>query len=254
MKKLKYLLLVISVFALNACSSFSKMPNYSEKAFDSGENAVVFFNVVQMQPKGEFITIPYHLALYQNDNPKKKQVFFIPQQIEWNWLLTGPTYYKQQDVQNFNRNCHKNFLFLKPGIYYIDFIQLLSEDYILYHMNYSCVAPGCKDNAIIYGAFEVKAGDVLNLGTFVVKHDYGSRNSQFFHEYGNIKQIKSYLFEKNKPHFAERVKNGKFFMKGSAIDKDEDGNNKIISQQELKEKNLDAFDNYFSDQLKENMN
>ncbi|CAN0602935.1 unnamed protein product, partial [Ectocarpus sp. 12 AP-2014] len=49
---------------------------------------------------------------------------------------------------------------LEPGLYYIDKITLLTEG----NLNRWYPSPGLTENLIVYGAFRVKAGEVLSLG------------------------------------------------------------------------------------------
>jgi len=115
-------------------------------------------------------------------------------------------------IYEYGYNYYSNtyhFIVLKPGIYYLDTINLkeISADIIRYYPG-----PGLKNSKFNYGAFEVKGGEVLAIGLLNIN----SKKSTF-RFIDDFERIKRDLEKSAYPELAPKLKRGKFFMPGSSV-------------------------------------
>lgn len=109
----------------------------------------------------------------------------------------------------------KKHIVLEPGLYYIDKITLLTEG----NLNRWYSSPGIAENLIIYGAFRVKAGEVISLGKLDVT---GGK----FKHYDNFNALKEQLKGSDISELTDSLKIKNFYNRGSLLIKNEQ--NKII--------------------------
>jgi hypothetical protein len=130
--------------------------------------------------------------------------------------------------RNFKKYLYK-YIVLEPGIYYLDKVNV----YTSYHSIQYYPSPGLVNDKFIYGGFEVKGGEVLNIGLLEVN---GKATFKIIDETEKIEQD---LKNSHHPEFIKKLKRGEFIMPGSIIsckdgncilyDKDKN-ENKFLSQ------------------------
>lgn len=179
---------------------------FNKEDFDQKKRGVVFFKV-----KDQGFNQGFKL-----ENLAKKEGFYAN---GWN---CSKKFYKNGKLY-----CPYDFISLKPGIYYLDEINLLGG----YNYTKFYPAPGLKSNKFVYGGFEVKGGEVLAIGLLSIDSERGIY--KFIDDFEVIKQdLKTSAY----PELVSKLKRGKFFMPGSTII-DRDGEYKIVDKQ-LSELNL----------------
>lgn len=95
-------------------------------------------------------------------------------------------------------------------LYYIDKITLLTEG----NLNRWYPSPGLTENLIVYGAFTVKAGEVVSLGAIDVT---GGK----FKHYDNFNALKEQLKGSDISELTDRLKIKTFYNRGSLLIKNE---------------------------------
>lgn len=120
-----------------------------------------------------------------------------------------------------------NMLYLDPGLYYIDYVNLMSESsgYYIYHRWYP--SPGItKDHYIRYGAFFVEAGKVVSLGRFTLPK---------FHRKDDLDALKEQLRKSKYAFLADLVTKGTFYARGSLVTEDKKGHIKVVDAKIVKD-------------------
>jgi hypothetical protein len=147
LKILKILVTFLCILNLVSCGTPHR--NSHKQRIDFNKKGVVFLNIIENRT-----SLPYTLRKIDEKQHKK---IFIEQPTTYTWYgLEGGV----------NRNFGKDFLILDPGIYVIDSMGLVSSKY---GTPYRLPGPGIKEKMVLYGGFEVKAGDVLELGILEVE-------------------------------------------------------------------------------------
>jgi hypothetical protein len=120
--------------------------------------------------------------------------------------ITTTTWLERFSLKPHTRTASERLLILEPGIYYVDYVALTPN------ANYSrwLPSPGIKDGEFLYGAFEVKPNEVVDMGRLNLQEpDF---------EYSqNIDQLKQELKSEKKEELVSKVKPGVFYPAGSAI-------------------------------------
>lgn len=197
---IRFLSVLFLLFSLSACNG-GKYLKYNKEEFDKNEKGIVFFYASEQN-------IPLLFKLNKLGGDSSLQISNI--ELDSYHFFSKP---KPRDLV-------KKHVVLEPGRYYIDYISLLKQgDLIRWYPS-----PGIKENVIIYGAFEVKAGEVLSLGQVDI-------NSGVFKHYNNIKTLKDQLSDSDMSELVPRVKQGIFYNRGSLLIKDKNNNTQIISSE-----------------------
>lgn len=190
---LKKLVIFLSLFFLTGCGA--SMMKYSKEEFAKNERGVVFFDV-----KEDGLSIPFIIA-----SSGDKEVHSVEQS-------NGMIFYTE------DKDLVKRMLFLEPGMYYISSITLLDRG----NSKRWYPSPGVVNKVVQYGAFYVKAGEVLSLGILNIK------DTKFLHEY-NFLTLKYQLLKSDKAELVTKLKQGTFYERGSLVIKTKDNKRKIVS-------------------------
>jgi hypothetical protein len=120
-------------------------------------------------------------------------------------------------VQLKPRDLVKKHIVLEPGLYYIDYIDLVQTGGLIRWFP----SPGIRKDFITYGMFEVKAGEVLSLGHLDVT------GVNFKHYNTNMNELKSQLIDSDLDisELSSKLKLGTFYNRGSFLVTDK--NNKV---------------------------
>ena len=192
MTSIKNFLLLTFLVILTACSN--SMVKYSREEFSKNERGVVFFDV-----KEDKLSIPFVLKRYGKD-----EKFSIEHQ-------NSGLIFSSED-----KDMVKRMMFLEPGMYYITYISLLERG----NLKRWYPGPGIKDSMIQYGAFEMKAGEVLSLGILNI-------NDSKFRLEDNFSLLRSQLLESDNDELETKLKRGAFYNRGSLLLKDRNENIRI---------------------------
>ena len=106
------------------------------------------------------------------------------------------------------RNYIYKYIVLEPGFYYLDKVIVDTDPYSIFYLP----IPGLKNNKLVYGGFEVKGGEVLNIGLLEV-----NKKKETFKIIDETEKIKQDLKNSHHPELIERLKRGEFIMPGSTI-------------------------------------
>ena len=156
---------------------------FNESEFEEKKKGVVFFAV-----RGSGSYNPFFLKKIGSKSPS----------IE----LEG------KDLSIRYRNYIYKYIVLEPGFYYLDKVVVDTDPYSIFYLP----TPGLKNNKLVYGGFEVKGGEVLNIGLLEV-----NKKKETFEIIDETEKIKQDLKNSHHPEFIERLKRGKFIMPGSTI-------------------------------------
>ena len=116
------------------------------------------------------------------------------------------------------------YIVLESGFYYLDKVIVETDPYSIFYLP----TPGLKNNKLVYGGFEVKGGEVLNIGLLEV-----SKKKETFEIIEETEKIKQDLEKRHHPEFIQKLKRGKFFMPGSSAVV-QDGKFVLIDKEETK--------------------
>ena len=97
---------------------------------------------------------------------------------------------------------------LESGFYYLDKVIVGTDPYSIFYLP----TPGLKNNKLLYGGFEVKGGEVLNIGLLEV-----NKEKETFKIIDETEKIKKDLKNSHHPELIKKLKRGKFFMPGSSV-------------------------------------
>jgi hypothetical protein len=206
---MRYFLTVCIFFlsvALSGCVHMLEEKNYQK--FLKGEKGVVLFTVSKPYTKAPNGTIS-----------KKETRSFVLHKIKDKAHKDNS--YRQYISGVCREDCYvENILFLDPGLYYIDEITVDHG----WGVVYTLPSPGYKDHHVMYGAFEVKAGEVIGLGNLVVNRD-SEKMLSFMRE---DDQIKKELQASKYHDMASKIVPGSFYESGSIIEIKDSGKKVII--------------------------
>ncbi len=213
MKKLSVTAIItFIVITLSGCANKSTSPNlYNEETFKSNNKAIAFIQIAQGDDPKEAQPLGYTLKKLSDSNSESIHVD------------PPSTFFSTHSTINYA----KNIIMLTPGIYYFDKITLFTEDNIIYWLS----PPGFLNKEIVYGAFEVKAEDVISLGKLVISND----SNPHFKVYDDIEKVRKDLNKAGYTDLANRVKVRTFYNSGSAYLKNNKGKTELVSNTEIEE-------------------
>jgi hypothetical protein len=123
-----------------------------------------------------------------------------------------------------------DMLFIEPGIYYIDYIKLITYASNNVETIRDLPGGGLDSNGVVkYGAFEVVANQVYFIGDIIY-----SEESQEFVQKLDRTLIDIQLKDKEYKVLLENMKPGKFYKAGSIIYRDKNDNYKISDKKAIK--------------------
>ena len=194
---------------LSSCGGYKyhKMEPYTHESFAQGKKGVVFFDIAEGNASLSYILV----KLEEKD---------IRYRVDVNSGFSDLFSFKA-----FKRNATQSLLYLDPGIYYIDYISLLDT----YNATRWLPSPGYKDNYFLYGAFEIKSGQVVNIGQLVINGELK------FNHVRDTGLVKKQLIENKKEELAGKVMKGNFYQRGSVVFRDKDGHYKLLSSTVIQE-------------------
>ena len=211
------LYLIIFSILCSACTTGRKCEKYTDARFEDGDKGVVLFSVIANARSLEFIVRKAGDSKVSYTIRSGEGLFGI--------LASADPQYDSN-----------NLLFLEPGIYYVDYIQLLDTG----GQRMWLPSPGLKNGLVQYGAFEVVAKKVFAIDSLVcntpklsgilsrasdgeinfVSKDYGA----LIHE-----QLKKSQYQNLLSH----MEKGMLYERGSIVYKDKSGKFRILSKQEV---------------------
>ena len=146
--------LLISLI-LSSCGGYKyqKMESYTQESFAQGKKGVVFFDIAEGS-LSKNASLSYILVKLEEKDIRYR-------------VNVNSGFSDFFSLKAFKRNAAQSLLYLDPGIYYIDYISLLDT----YNATRWLPSPGYKDNYFLYGAFEIKSGQVVNIGQLVINGD-----------------------------------------------------------------------------------
>lgn len=216
MKKLPNILLSFCLIILGACSS-SSLQKYSREEFEKNEHAVVFFDVKnQHRLSTEFELVNYDTGeriIVKHNNPG--------------------AIFKFED-----KDMTQRALFIKPGLYYINYIYLpiVPEIPLIKEMNKKIgfPSPGLShDNKILYGGFRVYAGDVVSIGILHITAEITLKHEN------NYKLLRGQLPESDKSELIYKLKRGDFYRGGAQILRASNGKTTVRFIENITSDNID---------------
>lgn len=185
MNKVKILFLIVCSLTLTACSN--TLLKYSAEEFSKNERAVVFFDI-----KEDKLSVPFRIYSYE-----KEEMFDVEHK-------NSGLIFSSED-----KDLVKRLMFVEPGTYFISYITLLEKG----NMKRWLPGPSIDDNRLVkYGAFSVKAGEVISLGIL------NYNNPELVLE-DNFVELKHQLADSDKSSLQAKLKRGKFYKRGSYVRK-----------------------------------
>ena len=194
--KINFLLCVWVTIFLGGCANVPLSHKYNIMIFNAKNKAVVVIKIFQ------------HYTTLFNQQDKLM--------VEFN-LVRLDDNYNDPDKRTFYKINSENdqIVMLKPGIYFIDHLEWHDGLYV-HKSKFTGIT---KDNAILYGAFEVKPGDVGYIGDLVIPDD----NAIILNRVKKLAKTKEYLIQNKYNDLSSMIKEIKFYDKGSKIRKNSDG-------------------------------
>lgn len=205
MKELRNIFLFFCLIILGACSS-SSLQKYNKAEFEKNEHAVVFFDIKnEHKLSTEFELINYDTGerlVVKHNNPG--------------------AVFKSED-----KDMTQRVLFIKPGLYYINYISLplVPDIPILKGVNKTLGFPSpgiSKNHELLYGGFRVYAGDVVSVGILNI-----TPRITLEHE-NNYKLLQGQLPKSDKPELIHKLKKGSFYGRGTQIIKSSNGSKTTV--------------------------
>lgn len=218
-------LIFIALF-LSGCGYRGLPFKYNAESFANNKKGIVLVRVSEREPSTSPVPTDVNLAYHLRKMGQEAEGDYI--------ILPG--------VEN-RYNYAENMLMLDPGIYYFDYIRLLSTGSLLYW----CPSPGMRavtaeedeDRFVVqYGAFEVKPGKVIYLGHLNMKAGLKDLPFKVIDE---IDQARMDLNKKGHTVLAQKLEPAEFYQRGSLYVV-KNGAVQIISR-----KKLDALKSAFID-------
>lgn len=190
---------------------YKKIEPYSPESFAQGKKGIVFFDIAE----GGL-----------NKNASLSYILIKLEERDVRYRVNVNSGFSDLfSFKAFKRNASQSLLYLDPGIYYIDYISLLET----YNTTRWLPSPGYKDNYFLYGAFEVKPGQVTNMGQLII-------NSELkFNHISNTDLVKKQLIENKKGELVDKVIDGNFYQRGSVVFRDKDEHYKLLSSTVIQE-------------------
>lgn len=205
---------VINIIMFVLMIGCSNLPSkYNQKIFQEQYKAVVIIDIVT--PNLNFFNKYYEqkinfLLVKLNDSyndPNKRETYFI------------------NTDSIFSGNYNNKLFMINPGIYYIDSMSW-KENYYGYSTMYNTILPGIsKTGLVVYGAFEVKPGDIAYVGKLLLNiNNIKGKNFGFdIEKINDIDQIKKDLVKNKQNELINKIKEVKFYGKGSVVNRSPKG-------------------------------
>jgi hypothetical protein len=214
LKSVKTFVFVTLTILCSACASNES--RFTPEKFAEGKKGVVFMSIIE-----DGVSLHFKIK-----NAESNDVYSISSN---RGLLSdgGPLY------------TTKNMLFLNPGVYYIDYIELLPISSYNPFSGTSSVSyrslpsPGLEeDGTVKYGAFKIRQNEVHYIGNIDLY-----KSSVPILDYELLKK----QLDKNPKYqiLLDKVRPGNFYNGGSIIYRNQEGSSEIINQdtvQKLKSK------------------
>lgn len=202
--KLQVTIIIFLSVLVFGCGS-QRLPAYNIQQDDLTKKGVV---VVKANDGATHIRFKKLDKDYKDPNAKLKNAYDLTGHIK-GLIFSDQTY-------------EKSFYSLEPGIYYISYAT--GQDYsFIYNTTLAGITP---EGRIVYGAFEVKAGEVLYIGNIIFNW---FSPKQLVEVSGDVDQTKTDLLHSDSQykHLVAKMKRGKFYPLGTTIYVDNNGNFKI---------------------------
>jgi hypothetical protein len=215
-------LLVAMLIVLGGCADPYRRADIKDfQAVESGQKGAVLFMVTQDQWSILFKTRPIGLSY--------RFVRLLDDQRQFGYPFFK---YRAETTQgtfvNASANYADSMLFVEPGVYSIQKVELLEEANFKHWYDFPVVG---KQGVISCGAFEAKKGEILSLGRL----DVTDGGFQFIRE---SEKIREDLVSAGYHDLISKVKEGVFYERGSVIHPhgDKDGVIRVdmISLEEMK--------------------
>ncbi|MDX1923973.1 MAG: hypothetical protein SFT91_01920 [Rickettsiaceae bacterium] len=198
---------------LQSCANMPRyqgMPKYSPETFKSSNKAILFFEALEERYDKQIL--PFDLGLNSNYSRGYNQSF-TP------LSFTLKSYYSGKE---YNINNYSSMIILDPGIYYINRINLASLSDGAGTLKRWLPGPGLKKvgneelffGTILYGAFELKVGEVVTCGLLVVKE---KDNLFDLRVVRNIDRLKAQLSKSKTPELIDQLQEKHIYKHGSFI-------------------------------------
>lgn len=195
--KINFILYICITIFLGGCINVPLSHQYNSMYFNAKNKAVVIIKIFQhyktLFNKQDKLMAEFNLVrLDENYNDPDKRTFY---------KINSET---------------DQILMLKPGIYFIDYIEWHDGLYV-HKSKFTGIT---KDNTILYGAFEVKPGDVGYIGDLIISDD---DNAIILNRVKELEKTKEYLIKTKYNDLSSMIKEIKFYIKGSKILQDSNG-------------------------------
>ncbi len=208
--KLQFTIICINLL-LSGCNNIKYLPQYDPEEDNLSEKGIVVI-------KTEDSTLNLTFKKLDKDYNKEGN------NLATTYTLTDKNQYFFSNSDTYD----VAFYALEPGVYYISSANYTTINYAknqktYYYTTKNGITP---DGYIVYGAFEVKRGEILFIGdikpNFIFPRD-------LFRITGDLEKTKSDLLSSNSPYknLATQMKQSYFHTVGSKIYKDIDGIFKI---------------------------
>lgn len=199
--KIRLLPILLSMF-LSGCATMTPIMPHTDVTVDNTEQkGIVVLKVYSASTKIRFKKMNKD---YNDPDHKYKHDYYI----------TGYT----KNLIFFDKSYDKCFYSLEPGIYYISSASH-SDASFTYNTTLAGITP---EGRIVYGAFEVKAGEVLYIGN--INFNWNSKGSLVTVS-GSLNKAKKELMDSNSKYknLASKMKYGSFYPAGSLVHVDKNG-------------------------------
>lgn len=197
------ILSVILSVLLSGCGGNFLSHKYNTAIFNEQHKAVA---VLKISVPGKYTEIPTSFVLVKlNDNyndPNKREAYSINANA---W---------------FPENYSDKVAMISPGLYYIDYITWVTISYPYTTTHYTAVPGISKKGIIVYGAFEVKPGDVAYVGNLILKKNGVDFNLEKINE---LEQVKKDLIKNKQNDLSAKIKEIKFYNRGSIVHRNANG-------------------------------
>jgi len=207
-KKYFVLCTLFACVFINGCSQkdLTLSHKYSDHGFNKQNKAVVIMKIVQPVKSIFNINSEYGAGfrlIKLNDNSfynSKRESYYMPAYGDSFWGI--------------NTNYSDRIAMVNPGIYYIDNIRW-SDGAFEYFSRSAGLSP---KGIVVYGAFEVKPGDVAHVGKLLISSD-----TIILTKTDDLNNVKNDLSKANKHDLNQKIKSVEFYGRGSVVKRNDNG-------------------------------
>lgn len=185
---------IVMAFIQSGCFApkYLSMDAYKKELLFKDQKSIVFFDVAEKFSNGNTMSSDYTLVKLGDPDTTYK--------------LEAGNFFERFKAKPFNRNASRRLLILEPGIYYVDYIALTT----IGSYERWLPSPGIKKDQFLYGAFEVKANEVVDMGRVLY-------DEPMIEHIQDIEQLKKELKEHGKEELSEKVMEGVFYPSGTQV-------------------------------------